>query len=165
MVHCAWCTCVIVTHCRTLLFCVLRCDAVCPALRRMQVTFVPDVSVFSPGITFDADTVASRLRELAFLNAGSTMKLRLLKHGEVLPMPGASRISKAAKQAAAAAEKPRRRSKQATAQQEEAAGAAAGNLVDAGSNGSAAAAAAAAAEEQGWQMFCYQAGLKEYVQW
>jgi DNA gyrase/topoisomerase IV subunit B len=129
----------------------------------MQVTFVPDASVFSPGINFDADTVVSRLRELAFLNAGATMKLRLLKNGQVLPTPGAS-SSKAAKQAAAAAEKSKRRSKQATAQQEEAgaaAGAAAGNGVVASSNG----AAAGAAEEQGWQMFCYQEGLKEYVQW
>jgi DNA gyrase/topoisomerase IV subunit B len=125
----------------------------------MQVTFVPDASVFSPGINFDADTIISRLRELAFLNAGATMKLRLLKNGQVLPTSGA-------KQAAAAADKPKRRSKQATAQQEEAgtaADAAAGNGADVSGNG--AAAAAAVAEEQGWQVFCYQEGLKEYVQW
>jgi DNA gyrase subunit B len=35
-----------------------------------SVTFKPDVDIFTGGIEFDYDTVASRLRELAFLNAG-----------------------------------------------------------------------------------------------
>lgn len=133
-----------------------------------QVTFVPDASVFSPGINFDADTIASRLRELAFLNAGATMQLRLLKHGLPLPVPGSS--SKPAQQAAAAADNPKRRSKRTTAQQEAAAAAVEAGTV--GSNGVEAAGSSgsssngvAAAEQEGWQVFCYQEGLKEYVQW
>jgi hypothetical protein len=133
----------------------------CPVLP-LQVTFVPDASVFSPGINFDADTIVSRLRELAFLNAGSTMKLRLLKNGVPLPVPGSSSSSsKPAQQAAAAADKPKRRSKRTTAQQEAAAAAVEAGAV--GSNGSNN--GAAAAVQEGWQVFCYQEGLKEYVQW
>ena len=124
----------------------------------MQVTFVPDASVFSPGINFDPDTVASRLRELAFLNAGATMKLRLLKNGQPLTATGSN---KAAKQAAAAADKPQRRSKRSTTQEAAAAEA------DTGSNGVAAASSNGngVAEQEDWQVFCYQDGLKEYVQW
>lgn len=121
------------------------------------MTFVPDASVFSPGINFDADTIASRLRELAFLNAGSTMKLRLLKNGKQLPAPGSS-SSKAAKQAAAT-DKPKRRSKQSTATQEAPAAVVDGASANGNGNG------VVTAEQDGWQVFCYQEGLKEYVQW
>lgn len=142
-------TCVTHTHTHAVLCCPSCC--LLPNNEPTQVTFVPDAAVFSPGINFDADTVASRLRELAFLNAGATMKLRLLKHGQPLP------TSKVAKQAAAAADKAQRRSKRSTSQE----------AVADGSNGDSAAAAAADAGgvQQDWQVFCFQDGLKEYVQW
>jgi hypothetical protein len=95
------------------------------------------------------------------------MKLRLLKHGQPLPQSGSS--SKAAKQAAAAAagDKPKRRSKQTAATQQEAAAADASAEGDVGSNGSGSGSngVSAAAEQGDWQVFCYQEGLKEYVQW
>jgi hypothetical protein len=122
--------------------------------RPLQVTFVPDASVFSPGINFDSDTIVSRLRELAFLNAGATMKLLMLKNGVPIPVSGSSGSSKAAKQAAAVQDKTKPRSSRKTA----------GVDADAaGSNGSSN--GVAAAEQDCWQVFCYQEGLKEYVQW
>jgi DNA gyrase/topoisomerase IV subunit B len=128
----------------------------------LQVTFVPDASVFSPGINFDSDTIVSRLRELAFLNAGATMKLRMLKNGVPIAVRGSSgSSSKAAKQAAAAPDKPKRRSSRKTAAVD--ADAAGSSALAAGSNGSSN--GVAAAEHDGWQVFCYQDGLKEYVQW
>lgn len=140
---------------RQLLHCLPLCHAA------LQVTFVPDASVFSPGITFDQDTIASRLRELAFLNAGSTMKLQLLKHGQPLPTAGRSG-SKAAKQSAAPADKAQRRSRKSTSKQEAAAAEGAGGALVA-SNGSSG--GQAVAEQQDWQVFCFEEGLKEYVQW
>lgn len=121
---------------------------------------MPDAAVFSPGINFDSDTIISRLRELAFLNAGATVKLRMLKHGVPVPVSGSSN-SKAAKQAAAAPDKPKRRSSRQTAAVD--ADAAGSSALAGGSNGSSN--GVAAAEQDGWQVFCYQEGLKEYVQW
>jgi len=121
---------------------------------------VPDASVFSPGITFDQDTVASRLRELAFLNAGATMKLRLLKHGQPLPTAGSS-----GGKAAAPADKAQRRSKKSTSQQEAAAVEAAGGALAASNGSNGTNGGQAVAEQQDWQVFCFQEGLKEYVQW
>lgn len=142
---------------------------------------MPDASVFSPGITFDPDTIASRLRELAFLNAGATMQLRLLKHGQVLPLPAhsgspksAAAAAKAAKQSAAAAagdesggSKRRGSRRTSTAQQEEAAGGAAAAASSDGANGNGVGGVLSEQQQQeeGWQVFCFQEGLKEYVQW
>ena len=52
-----------------------------------SVSFKPDVQIFTTGIEFDYDTLASRLRELAYLNAGTEItftdyRLDLLKSGE-----------------------------------------------------------------------------------
>jgi DNA gyrase subunit B len=49
-----------------------------------RVTFLPDVEIFTTGIEFDYGTLASRLRELAYLNAGVKItftdhRLELLK--------------------------------------------------------------------------------------
>jgi DNA gyrase/topoisomerase IV subunit B len=113
-----------------------------------QVTFVPDVGVFTTGVTFDADTIASRLRELAFLNAGATLKLRLLKHGEPVQQQQPASAAKA------------RASKRSSTTQQQEEGAAAG------SSGTAAAAAAEGQQQQQeWQVFLAQDGLREYVQW
>ncbi|HEY9864086.1 MAG TPA: ATP-binding protein, partial [Candidatus Obscuribacterales bacterium] len=40
-----------------------------------SVSFLPDTSIFTTGIEFDCDTIASRLRELAYLNAGVKITL------------------------------------------------------------------------------------------
>ncbi|MGL6137612.1 MAG: ATP-binding protein, partial [Planktothrix sp.] len=40
-----------------------------------SVSFFPDTSIFTTGIEFDCDTIASRLRELAYLNAGVKITL------------------------------------------------------------------------------------------
>lgn len=52
-----------------------------------QVCFMPDIEIFTTGIEFDYTTLASRLRELAYLNAGvkitfSDHRLHLLKNHE-----------------------------------------------------------------------------------
>lgn len=52
-----------------------------------SVTFMPDVKIFTTGIEFDYNTLASRLRELAYLNAGVEItftdnRLELLKSDE-----------------------------------------------------------------------------------
>ena len=51
------------------------------------VSFLPDTQIFSTGIEFDFDTLASRVRELAYLNAGvevtfTDFRLELLKKDE-----------------------------------------------------------------------------------
>lgn len=144
--------------------------AVCCVLL-LQVTFVPDASVFSAGIAFDADTVASRLRELAFLNAGATMKLRFMKHGQPVPAGGSGSSARRAAKAAAGNGKQeqqpsKKRGKRSSTQQQEEAAVAAADV--AGSNGSSDAVAAAEQQQQPqleWQLFHAQEGLKEYVQW
>jgi len=92
------------------------------------------------------------------------MKLRLLKHGQPLPTVGSSG-GKAAKQAAAPADKAQCHSKKSTSKQEATADEAAGGALAAsiGSNGTNG--GQAVAEQQDWQVFCFQEGLKEYVQW
>jgi DNA gyrase subunit B len=55
--------------------------------RGTSVTFMPDLQIFSNGIEFEYDTLAGRLRELAYLNAGvdmtfSDLRLELLKSDE-----------------------------------------------------------------------------------
>ena len=52
-----------------------------------SVSFLPDTEIFTTGIEFDYTTLASRLRELAYLNAGVKItftdnRLHLLKSGE-----------------------------------------------------------------------------------
>lgn len=41
-----------------------------------RVEFKYDAAVFAAGVEFDADTIRARLRELAFLNAGATIRFR-----------------------------------------------------------------------------------------
>eukprot|EP00879_Flechtneria_rotunda_P029682 GHRR01032121.1.p1 GENE.GHRR01032121.1~~GHRR01032121.1.p1 ORF type:complete len:119 (-),score=44.57 GHRR01032121.1:541-897(-) len=114
-----------------------------------QVTFQPDASVFAQGMSFDADTIVSRLRELSFLNAGATLRLKLLQHG--LPLAAAGAGSK--KVAAVAANGSN------------------GQALAANGNGAAVNAVVAqpigssAVTEEGWQVFRAESGLKEYVQW
>ena len=40
-----------------------------------MITFKPDPEIFGNSLTFDYDTLESRLRELAFLNKGLTIGL------------------------------------------------------------------------------------------
>ena len=52
-----------------------------------SVSFLPDTQIFTTGIEFDFDTLASRVRELAYLNAGveitfTDYRLELLKQDE-----------------------------------------------------------------------------------
>ncbi|MFQ3616515.1 MAG: DNA topoisomerase (ATP-hydrolyzing) subunit B [Cyanobacteriota bacterium] len=52
-----------------------------------SVTFMPDIAIFTTGIEFDYNTLAGRLRELAYLNAGVEItftdnRLELLKSDE-----------------------------------------------------------------------------------
>ena len=48
-----------------------------PARTGTRVDFKYDASVFASGVEFDPDTIRARLRELAFLNAGATIRFRV----------------------------------------------------------------------------------------
>src|SRR5699024_3089128 len=43
--------------------------------RGTEVTFLPDSEIFRESVVYNYDTLASRIRELAFLNKGITMRL------------------------------------------------------------------------------------------
>jgi len=47
-----------------------------------EITFKPDPEIFEPGVTFDYETIAQRLRELAFLNRGLKITLSDERTGE-----------------------------------------------------------------------------------
>jgi DNA gyrase subunit B len=47
-----------------------------------SVTFLPDTAIFQNGIEFDYTTLANRLRELAYLNAGIRISFQDLRVGE-----------------------------------------------------------------------------------
>lgn len=46
--------------------------------RGTQVRFLYDSTIFAPGVTIDADTIRSRLRELAFLNSAATIHCQVI---------------------------------------------------------------------------------------
>lgn len=93
----------------------------------MYPTACTDI-LFCCSATFDPDTIASRLRELAFLNNAATIRFK--------------------------ADKPGGKAKASTAQ----------------TNGSSAASSSDSSDEEsdsseGWQVFHFSEGLKEYVKW
>lgn len=126
----------------------------------LQVTFKPDAAVFAAGISFDPDTITSRLRELAFLNAGATLQIRFLKDGKpLLPPATAGNSSKAA----AAGSSKQRRSRQSSSVD---AAAAVGDSSSSSRNGSGSSNGnGSGSEAEGWQVFKTESGLKEYVLW
>jgi DNA gyrase/topoisomerase IV subunit B len=105
-----------------------------------RVEFKFDAAVFSPGVAWEPETIAARLRELAFLNPAATLRLRV-----VGGKPAGGR---------------RRRTGGAGSGDEEPGGAC-GNGVAA----PAAPAAGGGVDAEGWQVFHYEGGLQEYVQW
>jgi hypothetical protein len=125
---------------------------------------VPDASVFSAGAAFEPDVIAGRMRELAFLNAGAALKLRVTKHGaQLLPPPGGSSSSDGAAAAAAAAEAGQQQQEQ---QQRDKPGA----HRSSSKRSSTAAPPPPQPQQQqqqqlAWQVFHAQDGLREYVEW
>ncbi|WIA31299.1 hypothetical protein OEZ86_002201 [Tetradesmus obliquus] len=114
-----------------------------------KVTFRPDASVFAAGVSFDPDTIISRLRELSFLNQGATLQLRLLKKGKPVHAPAAAAgAGAAAASPAAEAGASARGSKRKTRKS---------SVADNSSSSSLA--------EQGWHVFRAESGLTEYVTW
>jgi len=104
-----------------------------------QVRFLYDPTIFSSSATFDPDIIRSRLRELAFLNSGATIRFRAHKGGQDLPgAPSSSGGSSAAPPVKGRGPK--------------SGAAAAGGLGPGASSGS-------------WQVFHYQGGIREYVLW
>ncbi|KAF6255707.1 type II DNA topoisomerase [Scenedesmus sp. NREL 46B-D3] len=118
-----------------------------------KVTFKPDASVFAAGASFDPDTIITRLRELSFLNAGATLKLRLLKKGKPLLAPAAAAggAGVAAPAPAAADSTSKQKMRKSTASV-------------AAADGSSTSSSSSEAE-QGWHVFKAESGLKEYVLW
>lgn len=115
--------------------------------------------MFAAGVSFDQDTITSRLRELAFLNAGAVLQVRFLKKGKaILPPAAAAADGGNNKTTAAAADS----SKQRRARQSSSADAAATVGPSSNSNGSSSSSDGAA---EGWQVFRAESGLKEYVLW
>jgi DNA gyrase/topoisomerase IV subunit B len=112
-----------------------------------RVEFLFDRTVFSQGVAWEPETVVARLRELAFLNPSATLRLR----------------TAGGKAAAAGA---RRRRETDGASGDEGRGGGGGSGGGGGGSGAGAAADTAnGAGEEGWQVFHYEGGLQEYVQW
>ncbi len=47
-----------------------------PHTPHIQIKFLFDDTIFAKGVSFDADVIRSRIRELAFLNSGMNIRLR-----------------------------------------------------------------------------------------
>eukprot|EP00891_Asterochloris_glomerata_P001635 jgi/Astpho2/1635/fgenesh1_pm.00030_%23_3_t len=106
-----------------------------------EVRFLFDKQVFAKGVNFDPDTIRSRLRELAFLNSAATINFKAGKASQA-PADGASQnISRKAQKSG----------KRGQAEADTAA-------VDPRS-------ADGAVTEDGWEVFHFEGGLQEYVQW
>ncbi len=113
--------------------------------------------MFAEGVAWEPETVAARMRELAFLNPAATLRLRVTGG-----------------KGKAAAAKPRRRRSSAAASADEddggdgssARGAVAGSSgIDMGSIRKDGAAVKGVVDAEGWQVFHFEGGLQEYVQW
>lgn len=73
-----------------------------PSRVPVQVRFLYDASIFAKDVAYSADVIATRLHELAFLNARATIRFRALRRGK--PVRGTSRyLAAAASRRAAAA--------------------------------------------------------------
>ncbi|DBA95548.1 TPA: hypothetical protein ACH3X3_013403 [Trebouxia sp. C0006] len=101
-----------------------------------KVRFLYDKTIFTSGVTFDPDTIASRLRELAFLNNAATIRFKANKQSRAAA--GALSSGSHTNGASAAA----RSSDSSDSDNED---------VD--------------ESDDGWQVFHYSAGLLEYVKW
>jgi hypothetical protein len=131
-----------------------------------RVEFSFDRTVFAAGVAFDPEIVAARLREIAFLNSAATLRLRVTGGKQ----PAA--IHPVVVHSAPAAAPKRRRSTKAAAGEADGGvdetGAAAAAAAEA-SNGNGTAAAVGplggAVDAEGWQVFHFEGGLQEYVQW
>lgn len=115
-----------------------------------RVEFVFDRTVFAAGVAFDQETIVARLRELAFLNRAATLRLRF-----------GSGPKAAASGGGAAAKAPAQRRRSSAAADE-----------DGGNGGSSSSGVAGgggivmgAVDAEGWQVFHFEGGLQEYVQW
>lgn len=58
--------------------------------RGTRVEFKYDPTIFAKSAVFDPETIASRLRELSFLNATASIKFRATRHGEPVKPSAAS---------------------------------------------------------------------------
>ena len=113
----------------------LHCVGILP-LRNTLLTLTLTLTACSA--TFDPDTIASRLRELAFLNNAATIRFKAAK-------PATKRRAGAAKTNG---------SKAATSSDE-----------DSSDEDSDSDEGVAGDPKEGWQVFHYSEGLKEYVKW
>ena len=127
-----------------------------------RVEFLYDAAVFAPGVAWDPELVAARLRELAFLNPSATLRLRVTGGGKDGGGPeGAAAARKRARRAAGAA---------SSDEDEAGAGAGAGGSAGGGAISLAAIDADAAhargvVDAEGWRVFRFEGGLREYVAW
>ncbi|GBF92793.1 DNA gyrase subunit B [Raphidocelis subcapitata] len=123
-----------------------------------RVEFEFDRTVFAAGVAFDPETVASRMRELAFLNPAATLRLRVIGGGRG--------------RGAAAAQRRRARAggDESGADSDDGGGGGnggggGGGGIDLSAIGGDGQLRAAAVDAEGWQVFHFDGGLREYVQW
>uniref|UniRef100_A0A7R9Z5X7 DNA topoisomerase 2 n=1 Tax=Chlamydomonas euryale TaxID=1486919 RepID=A0A7R9Z5X7_9CHLO len=119
-----------------------------------QVRFLYDDTIFAKSAAYDADVLRSRVRELAFLNAGVSIRLRVTRDGKLLSSPAGAAAATAAS---------------ATSSQDSeddgSSGSGGGGGNGDGGNGDGGAHAAVAPDASGWQLFQFQGGLSEFVRW
>jgi len=115
-----------------------------------RVAFRFDSSIFTPGVAFEPDTLRARLRELAFLNSTSRLRLRVLRDG--LPQtPGAHAFQLPEQPNVSGAD-----------------GMVTGDVdeqPDTSIRGQHFPPGVASASSDGWQEFHFEGGLSEYVTW
>lgn len=106
-----------------------------------RVKFLYDKTIFTSGATFDPETIASRLRELAFLNNAVTIKFRATgKRKSLASQNGSSNGSSLSSSSGNGS------ASTSSSESDD------GTDSDADSN-------------EGWQIFHYSEGLLEYVKW
>lgn len=153
-----------------------------------QVRFLYDDTIFAKSAAFDVDVLRSRIRELAFLNAGASIRLRAMRGGAPLvpalaqkprrkPGSGADRT-----RGGAAAVREEESEEGGEPEQEEegsptwsgrggdgasisGSGDGAAGLASARGGSGVEQPHASAPDADGWQLFHFDGGLREFVGW
>lgn len=131
-----------------------------------------DDSIMSKSATFDPDTIAARMRELAFLNSSATLKFRALKDN-VPKANGAQHLANEAGSSTSPSDGQDSNASSGEVNTEDGPGspsAAAQEESPADSSrqqgaSSSSSSSSERVDAEGWRIFKYTGGLKEYVTW
>jgi len=128
-----------------------------------RVEFIFDPTVFAAGVAWDPETVAARMRELAFLNSAATLRLRVTGgKGSAAAAGGAGKATRRRRRSSAAQSGDEDEGASSGSRNGKVAG---GGAIDMSSIGKDGGVVKGAVDAEGWQVFHFEGGLQEYVQW